>query len=366
MTDTLEILDRLVAFDTASDRSNLALIGYVEEFLKVRGFRVARLEDPDEPKAGLFAEIGPQGDGILLSAHSDVVPVEGQDWTRAPFRLSEESGRLFGRGTTDMKGFVASMLSAADAASRMDLKEPLKLVLSYDEEVGCVGIARMIDRLVPLMGRPRAAIVGEPTGMRVATGHKGKQGFRAVIGGQAGHSALAPRFVNALHVATDFVQALREMQRDLERTGARDEAYDVPCSTVHVGMLSGGRALNIVPDRAEMTFEFRHLAEDDPADLRHRIEAAAAGVVAGHGAGARSESARWRAIPDLRPHRTRRLSGWSKGWRRPGARRLPSAPRQGSSTRQGSRRWSVAPARWRARGTRRTSMLPPSSLPPAM
>ena len=286
MTDTLEILDRLVAFDTASDRSNLALIGYVEEFLKVRGFRVARLEDPDEPKAGLFAEIGPQGDGILLSAHSDVVPVEGQDWTRAPFRLSEESGRLFGRGTTDMKGFVASMLSAADAASRMDLKEPLKLVLSYDEEVGCVGIARMIDRLVPLMGRPRAAIVGEPTGMRVATGHKGKQGFRAVIGGRAGHSALAPRFVNALHVATDFVQVLREMQRDLERTGARDEAYDVPCSTVHVGMLSGGRALNIVPDRAEMTFEFRHLAEDDPAELYHRIEAAAAGVVAGHGAGA--------------------------------------------------------------------------------
>jgi acetylornithine deacetylase len=182
-----------------------------------------------------------------------------------------------------MKGFLAAMLSAADKASRLSLKEPLKLVLSYDEEVGCTGIARMKDRLAPLLGQPRAVIVGEPTSMQVATGHKGKQAFHAVITGQAGHSALAPRFVNALNVAADFIRALAEIQGDLAAHGARDLGYDIPYSTVHVGTLTGGRALNIVPDRAEMSFELRHLATDDPETLRDRIEAAARRVSQAYG-----------------------------------------------------------------------------------
>ncbi|MCC5973869.1 MAG: acetylornithine deacetylase [Rubellimicrobium sp.] len=284
---TLAILERLVAFDTVSAKPNLGLVAFVEDHLRQLGFRVTRIPDPQEDKAGLYAEIGPPGAGVLLSAHSDTVPVEGQDWTHDPFRLTAQDGRLYGRGTTDMKGFVAAMLSAAERASRLPLSEPLKLVLSYDEEIGCVGIGRMMDRLIPLMGRPRAAIVGEPTQMQVAIGHKGKQGFRAIVAGQAGHSALAPLHVNALNVAAGFVQALQSLQAELERDGPRDPAYAVPYSTVHVGYLAGGRALNIVPDRAEILFEIRALAEDDPEDLRHRAEAAAKAVCAAHGPAAR-------------------------------------------------------------------------------
>jgi acetylornithine deacetylase len=283
MTRTLEILDRLISFDTVSARSNLALIAYVEDFLETRGFAVTRVADPAEPKAGLYASIGPAGAGVMLSAHTDVVPVEGQDWTRDPFRLTSEGDRLFGRGTTDMKGFLASMLAAADRASQAPLREPLKLAISYDEEVGCVGIARMIDALEPAIGLPRACIVGEPTGMQVAVGHKGKQALRAICHGQAGHSALAPRFVNALHLAADLVTGLHGLQDDLERDGARDADYAVPCSTVHAGVLRGGTALNIVPDRAELLFEVRHLAADAPEALTERIETLAAEIAARHG-----------------------------------------------------------------------------------
>ena len=165
---SLGILDRLISFETISSCSNLTLIDYVEDFLIARGFRTTRLADPVMLKAGLFAEIGPAGPGLLLSAHSDVVPVVGQDWTRPPFELSVEGDTLFGRGTTDMKGFLAEMLAAADCASRMELTEPLKLVISYDEEIGCQGIARMWGRLVPLLGQPRLAENGEPTEMSVA------------------------------------------------------------------------------------------------------------------------------------------------------------------------------------------------------
>ena len=204
-----------------------------------------------------------------------MVPVEGQEWTRAPFALSREKDRVYGRGTTDMKGYVASVLALADRAARVPLKEPLRIVLSYDEEIGCIGIRHMMGDLAPLIGQPRACFVGEPTSMQVAIGHKGKAALRAVCHGEAGHSALAPRFSNALHVATDFVNALRVLQDDLAANGARDEAYDIPYSTVHVGKLSGGTALNIVPDRAKVLFEYRHLAADRAEDMLARIQACA-------------------------------------------------------------------------------------------
>lgn len=272
MITTLDILDRLIGFDTVSARSNMGLVDYAEAHLRNCGFRVQRLPDPDGGKAGLYAEIGPPGAGALLSGHTDVVPVEGQVWSRDPFRLTLEGNRAYGRGTTDMKGFVASALALAQRAAAIELAEPLKIVLSYDEEVGCVGIARMLDRLTPMLGLPRACIVGEPTQMLVATGHKGKVALRAVCTGQAGHSALAPRFVNALHLAADFVTALRRLQDELATAGAQDPVYDVPCSTVHVGTLHGGRALNIVPDQAEMMLEFRHLAADRAEDLMARVQ----------------------------------------------------------------------------------------------
>lgn len=283
MTRSLEILERLIAFDTVSNRSNLDLIAFVEDFLHARQFRVHRIPDLTEAKAGLYAEIGPQTDGgVLLSAHSDVVPVEGQVWTRPPFQLTRDGDRFFGRGTTDMKGFLAEMLAIADDASGKALKAPLKVLISYDEEVGCVGIDRMSARLKPLLGRPELAIVGEPTEMQIAIGHKGKRSYSAQITGQAGHSALAPRFVSALHIALDYVAALRNLQDGLERNGSRDDSYDIPYSTIHVGRIRSGTTLNIVPDSAEVLFEFRHLAEDDPDSLTRRIAEAADAVTAPH------------------------------------------------------------------------------------
>jgi len=279
----LDILDRLIAFNTVSANSNLDMIAYIEAYLTQRGFRTVRIDDPNEPKAGLYAEIGPGGPGIVLSAHTDVVPVDGQPWSRDPFKLNVEGERLFGRGTTDMKGFVAAMLSVADAASHMRLREPLRLVFSYDEEIGCVGISRMMERLAPLLGASRLALVGEPTEMRVAVGHKGKRSFRADLRGEAGHSAMAPHFINALHVSADFIQALRAIQSDLADMGARDTDYDIAYSTVHVGTLAGGHALNIVPDCATMSFEVRHLPEDDPDALEDRIRLQAQRIASAYG-----------------------------------------------------------------------------------
>ncbi|MCK0150668.1 acetylornithine deacetylase [Marivita sp. S6314] len=273
MSLTLETLETLVGFDTVSAKPNVDIIRFIEDFLRTRGARCVPLPSKQAGKLGLYAEIGPRGPhGILLSAHTDVVPVTGQTWTRAPFSLSREGDRVFGRGTTDMKGYVACMLHAADRAARADLNEPLKLLFSYDEEIGCVGIQEMIGKVPSLVGTPRACFVGEPTEMQVAIGHKGKAALEAVCTGQAGHSSLAPHFVNALHMAADMVIGLRDLQDWFAQNGERDDGYDVPYSTIHVGKLSGGVALNIVPDQAKLTFEYRHLAADAPTMIMARIK----------------------------------------------------------------------------------------------
>lgn len=295
---TLEILDRLVAFDTVSAQSNLAIIDYIQAFLSARGFAVHRVPSPDGTKAGLFARLGPPGRGVLLSGHTDVVPVVGQDWSSDPFRLSRAGGRLYGRGTTDMKGYLASMLALADCAAQANLKEPLKLAFSYDEEVGCVGIQQMIGQLSQTIGLPRACLVGEPTEMQVVIGHKGKAALRAVFSGEAGHSAMAPKFTNALHLAGEFMAEIRDVQAGLARQGAQDAAYDIPYTTLHIGKLSGGTALNIVPDRAEMTFEYRHIAHDAPDQIMAQITEAAARVAARHGSAA-IEIDRYNSYPGL-------------------------------------------------------------------
>ena len=282
MSRTVEILRELVAFDTVSVKSNLAIIDWIETYLTALGFRVTRITDSDEPKAGLYAEIGPEGDGVVLSAHTDVVPVEGQNWTRPPFELTEEDGRLYGRGTTDMKGFLASVLAFAEIVAATDLKEPIKLVISYDEEIGCVGMGRMIETLRPLIGTPRVCIVGEPTSLDVAIGHKGKKSYRAICRGEAGHSALAPKFVNAIYVATDLIAGLRSLQVKFAGSGIVDADYAVPYSTVHVGRLTGGTALNVVPDVAELLFEIRYLAADRIEDFEADLSAVAAKVEQDH------------------------------------------------------------------------------------
>jgi len=302
MSQVLEILDRLIGFESVSANSNLDIAGYIEEFLTVRGFSVTRVPDETGRKVGLYASLGPAGHGILLSAHTDVVPVVGQKWTREPFSLTRQGARLYGRGTTDMKGYIACMMAAADRATHRKLKEPLKLALSYDEEIGCIGIGHMIGKLESSIGLPRACFVGEPTEMRVAVGHKGKVALCAICSGQGGHSALAPKFVNAIHLATDFVNELRDLQKWMAVHGDRDSAYDISHGTIHVGRLFGGTALNIVPDRAEVSFEYRHLATDPVDGIHARILAAAERTADHHSgqfAGVGIEVERYNSYPGL-------------------------------------------------------------------
>ena len=273
---TLELLDRLVAFPTVSRDSNLDLIDWAQALLSGWGFDVTRICSPARDKAGLFARIGPRIDGgVCLSGHTDVVPVEGQTWTCPAFKLTQTGARVFGRGSTDMKGFLASALAMAEHAQTAPLKAPLSLVLSYDEEIGCVGLREMLPELTPLIGKPDVVIVGEPTAMQIAIGHKGKSALNVRCHGEAGHSALAPHFVNAIHVASHFVTEVRGLQAKLA-DGVRDSAYDIPYSTIHVGQISGGQALNIVPDLVTLAMEFRHLADASPAAILAEINAAAA------------------------------------------------------------------------------------------
>lgn len=264
---TIEILERLIGFPSVSRNSNLDIIDWIQTFLNTRGFYCHRIPDPTGTKAGLFASLGHGAGGVMLSAHTDVVPVEGQDWTSDPFTLSKRGSRYYGRGTCDMKGFLACALTLADQASQLALTEPLKLAISYDEEIGCVGIAHMIDHLPASIGLPRVCIVGEPTNLGLVTAHKGKMVLRANCSGMAGHSSLAPRFMNALHLASDLVQEIRAQQHVLHKAGARDDAYAMPCSTLHVGRMSGGTALNIVPESATLDFELRHLPQDAPGPI---------------------------------------------------------------------------------------------------
>ncbi|WP_411036946.1 acetylornithine deacetylase [Shinella sp. BYT-45] len=280
---TPEILARLVAEPTVSRTSNLALLDYVEGLLRPAGARIERFFHPDGSRASLWVTIGPHGPGgVVLSGHTDVVPVDGQDWSTDPFTLTERDGRLYGRGAADMKGFVAASLRAALAAASRPLKRPLHLALSYDEEIGCIGVRGMIEALAARPERPALCIVGEPTGMRIATGHKGKLALRACCHGQEGHSALAPNALNALHLGAAFITALQARQEEISLTGRRDPGYDIPYSTIHAGMMRGGTALNIVPNACEIDFEIRNIAEDAAEDILAGIEADAETIAAPH------------------------------------------------------------------------------------
>ncbi|THD83540.1 acetylornithine deacetylase [Aliigemmobacter aestuarii] len=276
-----DILDRLIAFDTVSARPNMALMQYVRDLLAAEGIAAVLIPDASGQKANLYATVGPEGvGGVMLSGHTDVVPVDGQAWTRPPFSLTEEGGRLYGRGTTDMKGFCACAIEALIAAHRRPLKVPLHLALSYDEEVGCMGVRSLVDMLASAPVRPRFCIVGEPTAMQVATGHKGKVALRATCTGREGHSALAPLALNALHLAADFLNEVRALQGRVATEGRRDGDYDVPYTTIHVGKMAGGVQVNIVPNNAVLDFEIRSLAEDDPEVLIAELRDAAERIVA--------------------------------------------------------------------------------------
>ncbi|MCF5723211.1 acetylornithine deacetylase [Pseudomonas syringae] len=260
----LEILKQLMAFDTVSSESNLALIHYVRDLLLTKGIELLIVQDESGKKANLFASTGPKEQpGVLLSGHTDVVPAAGQAWTFPAFAATVQDGRIYGRGSCDMKGFIALAIDAMLDAADHNLTRPLQLALSHDEEIGCVGVRRLLDVLHLAPVRPFLCLIGEPTNMQFVLGHKGKGSYRTYCRGLEAHSSLAPRSVNAIHVACDFIAALRESQRQLQQHGAQDHDYDVPYSTVHVGQIVGGKALNIVPNLCTLDFEVRNLPADD-------------------------------------------------------------------------------------------------------
>ena len=273
--DTRDILERLIGFPTVSRDSNLDLVQFVSDMLRRHGVDVRVIHSQDGRKANLYATIGPTDrPGVMLSGHSDVVPVDGQVWSLPPFAMTERDGRLYGRGTADMKGFVACALAACIKASGMELRTPLHLALSYDEEVGCLGVRSLIDFLESLPCKPLLCIVGEPTGMQVATGHKGKVAVSVACKGREGHSALAPVALNAIHLGCDFVTALRREQERLVAEGGQDSDYDIPYTTIHVGKMNAGTALNIVPNLCQIDFEIRNVAADDAGAILDRLRIA--------------------------------------------------------------------------------------------
>jgi len=271
--ETVEMLERLIAFDTTSRNSNLDLIRDVEQYLNGLGVDCDLTYDDDGRKANLYATLGPaERPGIALSGHTDVVPVDGQDWSREPFRLSQGGGRYYGRGTCDMKGFLAVCLAAAPRFLGAKLETPIHLCLSFDEEVGCLGIRKLLADLERRPVKPKAVIVGEPTEMQVVNAHKGKLSMRAHVRGLSCHSSLAPQGVNAVEAAARLVVKLSDMARRKAAEGPFDDGFDVPYTTVHTGVIQGGTALNIVPSDCTVDFEFRNLPQDDPRALLREVQ----------------------------------------------------------------------------------------------
>ncbi|MYB34816.1 MAG: acetylornithine deacetylase, partial [Gammaproteobacteria bacterium] len=272
MASSEDILARLISFPTISKDSNAELIDYVRNYLSDYGIDSVLVSNDEKTKFNLYAVIGPdKPGGVLLSGHTDVVPVEGQDWTVDPFCVSRQGDRIYGRGTTDMKGFVACVLAMVPHAAASNLAEPVHLVFSYDEEIGCVGIRGMLDVLEGDHARPRFCIVGEPTSMKIGIAHKGKVGMTCRCYGVSAHSALTTEGLNAIYLACDMIAEIRNLHDELS-SGVLHEGFGVPHSTLHVGTIQAGTALNIIPNYCEFKFEIRNLVSDNTELLLKRLQ----------------------------------------------------------------------------------------------
>jgi acetylornithine deacetylase len=274
-----EMLARLIAFDTTSRNSNLALIDFVRDYLDRLGVASELVFDDAGAKANLLATIGPEeAAGIVLSGHSDVVPVDGQAWSSDPFTATERDGRLYGRGSTDMKGFIAAVLALVPEILERRLRAPVHIALSYDEEIGCKGAPRLLDHLaarLPVM--PFGCVVGEPTAMQVMNGHKGKAGYIATVTGLESHSALNHKGVNAIEIAAEIIVRLRQTNLEFRAHGPFHEGFEPAHCTVTTGVIEGGTALNIVPGRCRFEFEFRTLPGQDAGAIFAEIQSFAEG-----------------------------------------------------------------------------------------
>ncbi|WP_375737985.1 acetylornithine deacetylase [Pseudomonas boanensis] len=267
------LLARLVGFATVSRDSNLELIEFIRDYLAGLGVASELFYNAERTKANLFATLGPSDrGGIVLSGHTDVVPVDGQAWTVDPFKLTEREGRLYGRGTADMKGFIASVLAAVPGLLAKPLRMPVHLAFSYDEEVGCLGVRPMLAELEKRPNKPRLCLIGEPTELKPVLGHKGKLAMRCQVQGAACHSAYAPYGVNAIEYAARLIGKLGEIGAELAQPERHDERFDPPFSTVQTGTIKGGRALNIVPAECEFDFEVRALPDFDAQQVAEELQ----------------------------------------------------------------------------------------------
>ncbi len=268
-----ELLARLVGFDTTSHKSNLSLVRFVEDYLAQHGIASQLVPSADGAKASLYATIGPAAvPGVALSGHTDVVPVEGQSWTSDPFVLTERDGRLYGRGSADMKGFLACVLAAVPDLLRRQLAVPVHIAFSYDEEVGCIGVRPLIAELGRRFVRPRLVIVGEPTSMGVVDSHKGPVRWHIDIKGRAAHSSMAPLGVNAISVAGKLIAELARIEDEL-KAAPRDDRFDPPYATLQITRIDGGTATNIVPVSCQLDLDVRALPGVDVAAIDRRIHA---------------------------------------------------------------------------------------------
>ncbi|NBB13237.1 acetylornithine deacetylase [Pseudomonas sp. SLFW] len=268
-----DLLAALVGFDTTSRESNLHLIEFVRDYLAGFDVPCELIYNASRSKANLFATIGPADlPGIVLSGHTDVVPVDGQPWTVAPFELSEHDGKLFGRGTADMKGYIACVLAAVPGLLAAPLKMPVHIALSYDEEVGCLGVRSLLEELEQRPVKPLLCIIGEPTELKPVLGHKGKLAMRCDVHGAACHSAYAPQGVNAIEYAAELIGELGRIGSTLRAPELHDGRFDPPFTTVQTGVISGGKALNIVPADCRFDFEVRALPAHDPLDVAQQLQ----------------------------------------------------------------------------------------------
>ncbi|MER8749188.1 acetylornithine deacetylase [Mesorhizobium sp. M1050] len=278
--DVFDILDRLVAFPSVAGRPNADIAGWIATYLAEYGTQVTVLPGPEGDRSNLFATIGPADvPGYMLSGHMDVVPASEPQWSSAPFALRKEGERLYGRGTTDMKGFLAAALAAVPMLAGLRLARPIHLAFSYDEEVGCRGVPHLIARLPELCAKPLGVIVGEPSGMRAVRGHKGKAAARITIKGRPGHSSRPDLGLNAIHAMSE---ALTATVNEAERLthGPFNSAFEPAYSTLQAGVVAGGHQVNIIPDTCTLDLEARAIPGVDPASLlapvRARAEALAA------------------------------------------------------------------------------------------
>lgn len=302
---TEAMLERLIAFDTTSRDGNIPLIAFVENYLDGWNVPHFRVDYEAGRKTNLFATIGPDiAGGIVLSGHTDVVPVDGQNWTSNPFELTERDGRLFGRGTCDMKGFLAVCLAMVPEFLKARLKSPIHLALSCDEEVGCKGVRPLVAHMRDHLPKPRAVIVGEPTSMKVVNAHKSAVTFSTEILGHEAHSSLTHHGVNAIMVAGELLSEINRIRTDLIAAGDPTQRFDPPYSTVHVGLIDGGTAKNIIPRRCAFQWETRLLPTADPTMVPLRIEAFAKTLepamrAVAPGTGIRTDTVN--AVPGLAP-----------------------------------------------------------------